>query len=98
MSILTILHRHWGVNLRPNLNCFLDPDQYTIIPVPLKIVKVLIQELSFSSGEGRLDAAAAADLAEEGSDDGDWEDIPSALDLGSAVTKQGRFSIIISSS
>jgi len=68
----------------------LDPDQYTIIPVPLKIIKVLIQELSFSSGEGRaLDAAAAAELAEEGSDDGDWEDIPNSLDLGSPATKQG---------
>jgi hypothetical protein len=76
-------------------NLPLDPDQYTIIPVPLKIIKVLIQELSFSSGEGRLDAAAAAaDLAEEGSDDGEWEDIPSALDLGSAVTKQGQFNPI----
>ncbi|KAH0563053.1 hypothetical protein GP486_002386, partial [Trichoglossum hirsutum] len=46
-----------------------NPDRYTIIPVPLKIIKVLIQELSFSSGESRLDATAAADLAEEGSDD-----------------------------
>ncbi len=67
-----------------------NPDQHTIVPVRLKILKVLIEELSSAGGNSRtIDAAAAADLAEEGSDDGDWEDEPGTLDLGSASTRQG---------
>ncbi|KAI9836390.1 MAG: hypothetical protein M1819_001420 [Sarea resinae] len=67
----------------------LNPDQYTIIPVPLKLMKVLVSELLSAEGNPRaLDAAAAAELAEEGSDDGDWEDVPNALDLGSAATRR----------
>lgn len=34
-----------------------------------------------------MDAAAAAELAEEGSDDGDWEDESNVLDLGLGTTK-----------
>ncbi|KAF2189574.1 ARM repeat-containing protein [Zopfia rhizophila CBS 207.26] len=67
-----------------------NPDQYTIIPAPLKILKVLIVELSGASGATRqLDAAAAAELAEEESDDGDWEDEPNPFqDLSSGMTKE----------
>ena len=69
-----------------------NPDQHTIIPVPLKILKVLIEELSSAGGNSRsIDTAAAAGLADEGSDDGDWEDEPGTLDLGSASTRQGKF-------
>lgn len=65
-----------------------DPDKYTIVPAPLKILKVLIVELQSASG-ANLDAAAAADLAEEGSDDGDWEDEPNPfVDLGSGFSKE----------
>lgn len=68
-----------------------NPDQHTIVSVPLKILKVLIEELSSAGGNSRsIDAAAAADLADEGSDDGDWEDEPGFLDLGSASTRQGK--------
>ena len=50
---------------------------------------MLIEELSSASGNARaLDVAAAAELAEEDGDDGDWEDVPNALDLGLNVTKQ----------
>lgn len=68
------------------------PDQYTIIPAPLKIVKVLVEELLSASGGGgqsRLDAALAADLADEDSEDEDWEDDGNDfLDLGSGMTKE----------
>lgn len=68
-----------------------DPDQYTIIPAPLKIVKVLIEELLSASGHQSA-AAAAASAAAEFADDDDaddgWEDVPSSvLDLGLGSTK-----------
>lgn len=67
-----------------------NPDRYTTVPAPLKIVKVLVEELVSASGNRELDAATAATLEEEGSDDGDdWEDVPgNVLDLGLGVTKQ----------
>ncbi|KAL1957395.1 hypothetical protein VTO42DRAFT_6075 [Malbranchea cinnamomea] len=68
-----------------------NPDQYTIIPAPLKIVKVLVEELSSSAGGKELEAATAAALAELESDDenDEWEDLPSnTLDLSLGVTKQ----------
>lgn len=70
-----------------------DPDQYTIIPATLKILKVLITELLSASGAGaapNLAAAAASQLAEDAeSDDGDegWEDEPDTLDLSLGSTK-----------
>ena len=68
-----------------------NPDQHTIVPVPLKILKVLIEEMSSASGNSRsIDAAAAAELADDDSDDGDWEDEPNILDLGSASVRQGK--------
>lgn len=71
-----------------------NPDQYTVIAAPLKIVKVLVEELLSASGNSRaLDAQAAAELEEEGSDDGDWEDETNPfLDLGGSMTKE-RMSI-----
>ncbi|SPN99886.1 related to importin9 [Cephalotrichum gorgonifer] len=64
-----------------------NPDQYTIIPATLKILKVLIQDLLFASGSGGAAgnaSAMAAAAAEFDSDDGDdnWEDDPDAVDLG----------------
>lgn len=70
-----------------------DPDRYTIIPAPLKILKVLIEELVSASGIGNaasVAAAAATELADE-DDDGDnegWEDEPDdTLDLALGSTK-----------
>ncbi|KAF2638075.1 ARM repeat-containing protein [Massarina eburnea CBS 473.64] len=65
-------------------------NQYTFVPAPLKILKVLIVELQSASGGTRqeLDAALAAD-AEENLDDDDWEDEPNPfLDLGSGFSKE----------
>lgn len=68
----------------------LNPDKYTIIPAPLKIIKVLIEELLSASGrQPDLHGAANAALQDEdlGDDDG-WEDVPSSvLDLGLGSTK-----------
>jgi hypothetical protein len=75
----------------PNLtDSSTDPDQYTIIPATLKILKVLIVELQSASGASHdLDSAAAAELAEENENDDDWEDEPNAfLDLSSGLSKE----------
>lgn len=65
-----------------------DPDQYTIIPAQLKIVKVLIEELLSASGTQNFNAAAAAaEFADEEEDDDGWEDVPGVLDLGLGTTK-----------
>jgi hypothetical protein len=64
------------------------PDKYTIVPAPLKVLKVLIVELQSASG-APVDAAAAADLADDGSEDGEWEDEPNPfLDLGSGFSRE----------
>jgi hypothetical protein len=66
----------------------IDPDRWTIIPATLKILKVLIVELQSAAG-APLDANAAAELADEASDDGSWEDEPNPfVDLGSGFTKE----------
>lgn len=70
-------------------NSALDPDQYTTIPAPLKILKVLIEELLSASGANfaaTAAAAAAAELVEDIDDDG-WEDDPDTLDLNLGSTK-----------
>lgn len=65
-----------------------QPDRYTMVSAQLKIIKVLVGELLSSSGPRTLDAGAAAELDEEDSDDGDWEDDPNDfLDLGAGMTK-----------
>jgi hypothetical protein len=67
-----------------------NPDRYTTVTAPLKIIKVLVEELAAASGSKEIDAATAAALEEEDSDDdGEWEDVPSnTLDLSLGVTKQ----------
>lgn len=71
--------------------CNKDPDQYEIIPAPLKIIKVLVEELGSASGEGAAASAAAAmaaaaDFDDESEADG-WEDDDDALDLTLAAAK-----------
>jgi hypothetical protein len=72
----------------------LNPDQFTIIPAPLKILKVLIEELLSASGLNTSSsnlASAAQDYLDEEDDDG-WEDLPSSanltFDLGLGSTKE----------
>ncbi|KAI0515320.1 armadillo-type protein [Xylaria bambusicola] len=67
-----------------------NPDQYTIIPAPLKILKVLIEELLSASGLASAPnaaAAAAAEFADEENDDDSWEDDPDTIDLNLGSTK-----------
>ncbi|GAP92317.1 putative importin-beta domain-containing protein [Rosellinia necatrix] len=67
-----------------------NPDQYTIIPAPLKILKVLIEELLSASGltsASNAAAAAAAELADEDNDDDSWEDDPDTIDLSLGSNK-----------
>ncbi|EER24516.1 Importin-beta N-terminal domain containing protein [Coccidioides posadasii C735 delta SOWgp] len=70
----------------------LNPDQYTIIPAPLKIIKILVEELSSASGMKGINAAGSvvgAEDLESDDDNDDWEDVPSnILDLGLGITKQ----------
>lgn len=67
-----------------------DPDQYTIIPASLKIIKVLIEELLSASGmqsAAAQAAAAAAEFADEEGDDDGWEDVPNTIDLSLGSAK-----------
>ncbi|KAI1809233.1 ARM repeat-containing protein [Poronia punctata] len=67
-----------------------DPDQFTIIPAPLKIIKVLIEELLSASGlagAANAAAAAAAEFADEDDEDDGWEDDPDTIDLTLGSTK-----------
>lgn len=68
-----------------------QPDQYTAIPVPLKVLKVLVQELgsptkaNFSLGSG---ARKGSIVSED--DDEEWEDETGFVDLASPTTRQGE--------
>ncbi len=68
------------------------PEQYTVVPAQLKILKVLIEELLSASGvqgASNAAAAAAAEFADTESDDGDegWEDDGDTLDLSLSSTR-----------
>ncbi|KAK4200374.1 putative importin beta subunit [Triangularia verruculosa] len=57
----------------------LQPDQFTIIPAPLKILKLLVDDLVFAAGAqpaSKVAAVAASQFADVDSDDGSegWED------------------------
>lgn len=83
-------------NSRPK---WLDPDQYTIIPAPLKMVKVLIEELVSASGaraaaNAAAAAVAASNLDDEDDDDDGWEDEDNVLDLSLGATKSDLMSFV----
>jgi len=67
-----------------------NPDEYTIIPANLKIIKVLVDELLHASGNQQILEPKAAAATEDGdSDDEGWEDEPNDfLDLGLGSTKE----------
>ncbi|KAH8681548.1 putative importin beta-5 subunit [Xylariales sp. PMI_506] len=67
-----------------------NPDQFTIVPAPLKMLKVLIEELLSASGlqsAANAAAAAAAEFADDDEDDDGWEDEPDTVDLSLGSTK-----------
>ncbi|KAF2094601.1 ARM repeat-containing protein [Rhizodiscina lignyota] len=74
------------------------PDQYTTVPAPIKVIKVLVEELLSASGSARRIGNNSAGSAggvedgtgsvDEGSDEGDWEDEPNPIvDLGLGMSK-----------
>ncbi|KAL2879038.1 hypothetical protein SGCOL_005738 [Colletotrichum sp. CLE4] len=75
-----------------------NPDQYTVIPASLKILKVLIEELLSASGANAAAnaaaVAAAAEFADEENEDDGWEDEPETLDLSLGGTKSDLMSYI----
>lgn len=81
-----------------NINTNSDPDQFTIVSAPLKIVKLLVDELFSASGARAAHDAASAAVASADFDDSDdeegWEDDDDALDLGLGATKGDLMSYI----
>ncbi|KAI5298616.1 hypothetical protein KEM56_003909, partial [Ascosphaera pollenicola] len=83
-----------------------NPDRYTIIPAPVKIIKVLVEELSSVAGgnfseERALASMGGADI-ESGDEDDDWEDVAStggneAFD-GTGLSKQQLMGFLTDSS
>ncbi|KAH7134349.1 armadillo-type protein [Dactylonectria macrodidyma] len=77
----------------------IDPDQYTIVPASLKIIKVLIEELLSASGVRAAANAAAAAVAsanfdDDENDDEGWEDDDDTLDLSLGTTKADLMSFM----
>lgn len=69
-----------------------NPDQFSIIPVSLKLAKVLIQELVVLSPDTpgfRLRKGSKISSPSD-SNSGEWEDEPTVLDLGLPSTRQGQ--------
>jgi len=67
------------------------PDQYTMIPVPLKIIKLLIQELGPNVGDTmRSFNQPNEEFDSEGEGD-DWEDVQDGLNVP-GMSREGRVS------
>ena len=66
-----------------------QPDQYSVIPVPLKLAKVLVQELVTQPASAGLGLGLRKNSIAQthGSDDDEWEDEPAILDLASQGTR-----------
>ncbi|KAK8090774.1 Importin-beta domain-containing protein [Apiospora phragmitis] len=79
-----------------------NPDQYTIVPATLKIIKILVEELASASGAQNASTAAAAAAAkfadEEEEDEDGWEDEPDTVDLSLGSTKNDLMSYLEASS
>ncbi|KAI4716177.1 putative importin 9 [Aureobasidium sp. EXF-10727] len=75
-----------------------NPDQYTIIPAPLKIVKILVDELLSNNVSRSVETLAPASELEKaesvGSGDSDWEDEDGFLDLGAGMTKEALMGMV----
>lgn len=63
------------------------PDQYTIIPASLKLIKVLVAELANAPSPVRPNISNGTSKVEEDSDDDEWEDEPETLDLSAPSTR-----------
>ena len=68
----------------------IEPDQYAMIPVPVKLIKVLIQELANTLTPIRPTHKFGND-DEDSEENDEWEDEPGVLDLGASTTRTGLF-------
>ncbi|RKF60897.1 Importin subunit beta-5 [Erysiphe neolycopersici] len=65
-----------------------NPVKYTIVPAPIKILKVLIEEFLSASGHlNTVSSEAIAAAADEDDDKDEWEDVPNSLDLSNSSIK-----------
>lgn len=62
------------------------PDRYSIIPVPLKLTKVLISELSNPLSPSTPGLMQNQNNADSDDEDGEWEDEPGIVDLANPAT------------
>ena len=78
----------------------LQPDQFAIIPVPLKLLKVLIAELPSATSPNGSSRAGLTNGSVNGggisSEDEEWEDEPGTLDLAAPSTRAGQSFLLIS--
>ncbi len=65
-----------------------EPDQWSVVTVPLKLVKVLIQELAVANSPTPGWTLGARNGASDDEEDG-WEDEPPVLDLASGHVRSG---------
>jgi importin-9 len=88
-EVKTIQEGHRAERSTNTPTATLDPDQYTVVAAPLKIVKLLIDELLSASGAQAASTAAAAAMSAAFDDDDEdgWEDDDDTLDLGLSSTK-----------
>lgn len=66
-----------------------EPDQFAIINVPLKLIKVLIGEMSPPPNSAGLSKKGLDGHVSDDGEDDEWEDEPNFLDLGSPSTRNG---------
>ncbi|MCJ1347926.1 hypothetical protein MMC31_006156 [Peltigera leucophlebia] len=64
------------------------PDQYSVITVPLKLIKVLIQELANPVSPNTPGISFGTRHSVSDDDDDEWEEEPNVLDLGSPRTRE----------
>lgn len=67
-----------------------NPDQFSVITAPLKLVKVLIAEMSSPPNSAKLSKKGLDGYVSEEAEDDGWEDEPNILDLGSPSTRSGK--------
>lgn len=72
-----------------------EPDQWSVVAVPLKLVKVLIQELANPLSPGTPGLTLGTQNGDSDDEDDDWEDEPRVLDLGAPKTRSGLSSMVI---
>ena len=70
-----------------------EPDQYSVITVPLKLMKVLVSELAnpLSPNTPGMPQTGFSGAISDDDDDDEWVDEPGVLDLGAQSARSGRW-------